>query len=510
VEKLSISAPHSVPLIETRAICKSYRGLLAVASVDFDLAAGEVHGLVGANGAGKSTFTKILSGAIRPDSGNIYLSGKEITLGSPRDGLALGIAGIHQELATVPKMSVLSNVFLGDPISKGFVIDRAAMAKRFQEISETFGLRMPANTPAGNLSVANRQKVEILKTIQAGRKILLMDEPTAALDPLDRQALYNLIRRLAAAGSSIIFISHDLDEVLMVCSRVSVMRDGALIDTRPVSRWTIDTLVAAMLGSAPQVKSGVREQRTTNDIVFRARNISVEGRVDDISFYVRRGEILGVAGLVGSGRSELLRAIFGAERSATGQIEINGKRRELPHSVRDALALGIVMVPEDRKLQGLVLGRDGYFNIALSNLSRFSRAGVLRWSQMRCRFDKAADDVKLAARRLHSEVGKLSGGNQQKVLLAKWIVREPLLLLLDEPSRGVDVAARAEIYSTIAMLASRGVGIVLVSSDMDEVIQNSDRVIVLQAGSCVGVLSRDEADLESVLKLKFSVARRQA
>jgi ABC-type sugar transport system ATPase subunit len=507
VEHSGIRAPLSEPLIETRAICKSYRSLLAVASVDFDLTAGEVHGLVGANGAGKSTFTKILTGAIRPDSGTIHLGGKEITLGSPRDGLALGIAGIHQELATVPKMSVLSNVFLGNPISKGLFLDRTAMAKRFQEISDTFDLRMPASTPAGKLSVAGRQKVEILKAIQAGRKILIMDEPTAALDPLDRQALYNLIRQLAAAGSSIIFISHDLNEVLTVCGRVSVMRDGALIDTRPVSRWTTDTLVAAMLGDTPQIKLAAREHSCASETVFRACNISVEGRVSDVSFDVRRGEILGVAGLVGSGRSELLRAIFGAERSATGQIELKGRMRGLPRSVREALALGIIMVPEDRKLQGLVLSRDGYFNIALSNLSRFSRAGILRRSRMRCRFEGIARDVKLAERRLHSQTGRLSGGNQQKVLLARWMVREPQLLLLDEPSRGVDVAARAEIYSTIAKLASRGVGIVLVSSDMDEVIQNSDRIIVLQGGSCVGVLSRGEADLESVLKLKFSVAR---
>jgi ABC-type sugar transport system ATPase subunit len=495
------------PLLRTRGVCKSYPGVIAVDSVDFTLMAGEVHGLVGANGAGKSSFTKILAGAVRPDSGQIYFEGKEIGLRSPREGLDLGIVGIHQELAMVPEMSVLSNVFLGNPISRGILIDRVAMANRFREMSKTFSLSIPEGTPVRKLSVAARQKVEILRAIQAGRKVLIMDEPTATLDPPDRQALYDLIQQLASAGSSIVFISHDLSEVLAICTRVSVMRDGALIETRAASRWTSEDLVAAMLGSA-QAKSGQRGYRSLGPTVFKACDIRVPGRVHGISFDVRRGEILGVAGLVGSGRSELLRAIFGAERRSTGQMEIDGKVGNLPRSVREAMGLGIIMVPEDRKLQGLVLSRDGFSNIALGNSHRFATAGMLGKSRMRRRFRQVADDVKMLASRLGVEVAKLSGGNQQKILLARGLVREPRLLLLDEPTRGVDVTARSEIYASVAALAMRGVSVILVSSDIDDIVDHCDRVIVLQAGRCVGVRARGEADLESVLKLKFSIGGR--
>jgi ABC-type sugar transport system ATPase subunit len=504
------SPVRELPLLQTRAVRKSYRGLIAVNSVDFDLAEGEVHGLVGANGAGKSTLMNILTGAVRADSGAILLGGKEIRLNSPRDGIDCGIAYIRQELATVSKMSVLSNVFLGHPFRKAGLLDMRAMERRFKEISDAFELRIPPRTPAGTLSVANRQKVEIIKAMHAGGRILIMDEPTAALDPADREVLYKLIGRLAAAGSATVFISHDLNEVLKVCNRVSVMRDGALVATGHVQQWTTEGLVAAMLGKARPPRTNVRIERRTDEKIFQAHNIVVPGKVNDVSLFVERGEVLGIAGLVGSGRSELLRAIFGAERHATGEIEINGTRRRLPRSVRGAMAQGIMMVPEDRKLQGLVLDRNGYFNISLGNHVSFSRVGILRTSAMQRRFEQAAGKVKLAVGRLNSEVAKLSGGNQQKVLLTKCLVREPKLLLLDEPSRGVDVAARAEIYSTIGALAARGLGVILVSSDMDEIIENSDRVLVLQAGRCVGVLPRGTANLESVFRLKFSLGEWQA
>jgi ABC-type sugar transport system ATPase subunit len=330
-----------------------------------------------------------------------------------------------------------------------------------------------------------------------------MDEPTAPLDGDDRRTLYDLIRQLAATGTSIIFISHDLAEVLTVCTRISVMRDGALVDTKPANEWTADRLISAMMGAAVAT-SVARAPHTDDAVVFRAHGVSVPGRVDDVSFDVRRGEVLGIAGLVGSGRSELLRAIFGADRRASGRIEIAGKVRPLPASVREAIELGIGMVPEDRKAQGLLLSRTAHFNIALGNAGRASRFSLFDRSAMVRRFRKAANDVRLAPDRFGSPVGDLSGGNQQKVLLARWLVRSPPILLLDEPSRGVDIAARGEIYSTIAALASSGVGVVLVSSDIDEVIQNSDRVLIMQAGRRVGLLDRTAADLASVLKLKFS------
>lgn len=493
--------------IETQKITKRYASLLAVASVDFDIKVGEIHGLVGANGAGKSSFTKILAGAISADSGQIYINGKEVSLSSPREGRALGIVAIQQELAMLPDRSVLANVFLGNELHKGPLIDLRAMAKRYDELTRTFGLSIPKAVTVGSLSIADCQKVEILRAVQAHSKVLILDEPSAVLDPSDRQALYNVIRQLVSTGTAIIFISHDLDEVLTICDRVSVMRDGALIETRRAVDWTAEGLVDGMLGAAKK-KVTANARPAPGSFIFGADSICLPGRLEDVSFDVRRGEILGIAGLIGSGRSELLRAIFGAEPKATGRIQLDGHTQDLPRSPRHAMARGIAMVPEDRKLQGLILHRNGYFNIGLGNTDRIARAGIIRRSTAKHRFDHAANAVKLAKNRLGSEAVMLSGGNQQKVLLARWLDREPKLLLLDEPTRGVDVAAREEIYASIIALASCGTSIVLVSSDLEETVRLSDRILVLKAGRSLGILSRGEADIESVLRLKFSVDRR--
>ncbi|HCK16280.1 TPA: D-xylose ABC transporter ATP-binding protein [Candidatus Poribacteria bacterium] len=492
------------PLLETRGVSKSYPGLIAVDSVDFNLLAGEIHGLVGANGAGKSSLTKLLIGAIRPDSGEIYFEKKKVSFRSPRESINLGIAGIHQELAMVPDMSVLSNVFLGNLITKNVFFDKSAMLARFEEISKQLDLTIQPESKVGALSVAGRQMVEIMRAVQARRKVLIMDEPTAALGQDDRQRLYELVEQLAKSGTSIIFISHDLEEVLKVCARISVMRDGLLVETNDSDKWTSDSLVLAMSGESEK-KSANRGNRSLGSVMFRAEDVCVPGRVHGIECDVRRGEILGIAGLVGSGRSEFLRALIGAEKGASGRIEVNGENHNLPRNVRQAMKLGIVMVPEDRRGQGLLMDSSAYFNISLGNADLFSKFGFFNPSQLRQRIQSIAKDVRLLTGRLHGTVNKLSGGNQQKVLLARWLVRHPSVLLLDEPSRGVDVSARMEIYETISNLAAQGVCIILVSSDINEIIQYSDRVLVMQNGRKVGLLSRDEVDLESVLKLNFAL-----
>jgi ABC-type sugar transport system ATPase subunit len=491
-------------ILEAKNISKWYTGVRAVSSVNFSLAEGETHGLVGANGAGKSTLTKLLSGAEKPNQGKIFFNDQEVHLSTPRDGLNLGIAVIHQEPALIPEMTAVSNVFLGGPIAKLGILNREEMVRQFFELSEELDLSIPHNIPVYQLPLPSRQMVDILRAVQARHKVFFMDEPTASLDPKDRQKLYDLIERLRNQGASIVFISHDLTEVLSICSRVSVMRDGHLTESKDTKDWNKTSLVSTMMGDA-KAKFKLEKKHTVGDVLFKVKNVSVPGKVNNISFEVHEGEILGIAGLVGAGRTELLRAIAGADNSATGQLKFNGNWLNLPKSVRDAQASGIVMVPEDRKAQGLIFRRTVYENLALPNLKAFTRFGLLNRKKMRAHFRVAVENVKLAAYRILSNVETLSGGNQQKVVLAKYLLRQPKLLLLDEPSRGVDIVARNEIFASIIETAKRGMGIILVSSDINEVLEYSDRVLVMLAGKNVGVLSRDEADLEQILKLKFSV-----
>jgi ABC-type sugar transport system ATPase subunit len=492
-------------ILEAKNISKSYIGVSAVSSVNFSLEKGETHGLVGANGAGKSTLAKLLSGAEKPNKGNILFNGQEVHLSNPRDGLNLGIAVLHQEPALVPEMTAVSNVFLGSPIVKSGILNRAEMERQFFKLSKELELSIPHDIPVCKLPVPSRQMVDILRAVQARHKVFFMDEPTASLDPKDRQKLYNLIERLRKQGASIVFISHDLTEVLSICSKVSVMRDGYLIDSKDAKDWDKESLVSSMMGNE-NTKFKLEKEHDIGDVLFEVRNLSVPGKVENISFEVHKGEVLGIAGLVGAGRTELLWAIAGADTSAAGQLRFNGNWLTLPRSVRDAQASGIVMVPEDRKSQGLFFKRTVHENLALPNLKAFAKYGLLDRRKMMANFKTAVENVKLAAYRLMSNVETLSGGNQQKVVLAKYLLRHPKLLLLDEPSRGVDIVARNEIFESIIETAKNGMGIILVSSDINEVLEYSDRILVMLAGKNVGVLSREDADLEKILKMQFSVS----
>ncbi|MDX6728336.1 MAG: ribose transport system ATP-binding protein, partial [Baekduia sp.] len=433
-------------------IHKAFPGVRALQDVDFDLRAGEVHGLVGENGAGKSTLVKVIMGAYDPDAGLVEAFGQEVAHGDPRARRQAGIAAIYQELTIVPEMSAAANVFLGRPRRRGPFVARAETRRAFGRLSARLGLTIDPDVRAASLSVAHQQMLEIMRALAADHRILIMDEATAALGPAERERLHEAIGALREEGVATVYVSHHLDEVLAVCDRISVMRDGAMVATRPVTRWTKDSLVMAMLGHA--VLKGPPQRRTiAEEEVIRVEGLSVPGVLDELSFTLRRGEVLGLGGLVGSGRTELLRALAGADGVPCGRLFVRGRERPWPRTVRGALALGIALAPEERKSQGLVLPLSAAANVALTDMRTVASGPVLR---RRRRFRRAGEIMRPLAfdeGRLREPAGFLSGGNQQKLVLGKWLHRRPDVLLMDELTRGVDVGAKAELLAMVRRLA---------------------------------------------------------
>jgi ABC-type sugar transport system ATPase subunit len=475
----------------------------ALKDVDFALRAGEIHGLVGQNGAGKSTLIKILTGAYEADAGTVELFGQRLGHG-PRAQARAGVAAIYQELTIVPEMSAVANVFLGRPLRRGPFLDMRAMEARFRARCAELDVTIAPGARAGSLSVANQQMLEIMRALEAEHRILIMDEPTASLGPHEREKLYETARRLRDSGTAIIYIAHDLDEVLMLCDRVSVMRDGALVGSEAASAWTKETLVGAMLGAA-MAKATAHEPSEGAEEVLRVEALSVPGLVYDVSFSLRKGEILGIAGLVGAGRTEILRSLAGCQPGASGRLHLDGTARSLPSSVRAALALGIALAPEDRKAEGLVLSQSGHVNVTLTDLGRIARGPLLRFDKRRRDAEAIARSLAFDPARLGALTRTLSGGNQQKLVVGKWLHRPPRVLLMDEPTRGIDVGAKAEMVTVMRRLAREGMSIVMVSSEIEEVLDNADRVLVLAKGRQRALLPRAEATLARVLNLIFAV-----
>jgi len=498
---------ESTLAIRVRGVSKSFPGVQALRGVSFELATGEVHGLVGANGAGKSTLIRMLSGASTPDSGTIEVQGSPIFFENPRAQRANGIAAIYQELTIIPEMTALSNAFLGAVPHRFLFTDRASMARRFGELANWMGLKVSPHVKAGTLSVANQQMLEILRAVQADQDVLIMDEPTAPLGPFERARLYDLIGRLKESGVSIIFISHDLDEVLQLCDRVSVMRDGQLIATRPSAGWNKDSLVQSMLGDI-EVAHGRRAARPAAPPVFEVDGLTLPGKVSDISFGLAPGEVLGIAGLVGSGRTEILRSIAGAEPSAEGRMRLDGADCAWPRNIRDAIRRGIVLAPEDRKRQGLVLSRSALSNLMLADIRSAAVGPVIQREKRRALATTLARQLGFNPARLDTDALHLSGGNQQKLVIGKWLHLKPRILLLDEPTRGIDLGARQEIFESIRALSAEGMSVILVSSDLAEVVELSDRVLVLARGRTIGMLDAEEASVERILNLIFAVETR--
>jgi ABC-type sugar transport system ATPase subunit len=498
------------PLIEVRDAAKHFGGVTALAGVSITLAPGSVHGLVGENGAGKSTLAKVIGGVLEPDAGELLVDGEPVRFRAPREALAAGIATIAQEIALVPARSVLENVFLGIEPRRAGVVDRRALRRRFAALDERTGFALDPDVRVGALRTAEQQKVEIVRAIARDARLILMDEPTAALTSDESERLLGVIRALAADGTAVVLVSHHLDEVLAVCEQVTVMRDGKIVRTGPAANETAQSLVTAMVGRAVDTTyPDKRPAASDAPVVLEARSLSRGRSVSEVSLQVRAGEIVGLAGLVGSGRSEVARLLAGADRADEGEIVLDGTPVRFRHP-RDAARHGIAMVPESRKEEGLLMMRSIRENATLATLPRFTRAGVVERSKERRYAQGLFERLDVRAPGTSTRVGALSGGNQQKVLFAKWLAIEPRALLADEPTRGIDVAAKREIHGLIAELAASGMGVLLISSEIEEVLGLAHRVLVMREGRVVEELAGDEATEERVMRAAFATAEEAA
>ncbi|HEX7404728.1 MAG TPA: sugar ABC transporter ATP-binding protein [Candidatus Nanopelagicaceae bacterium] len=502
------SAPHrnldsDTYEISLVGISKSFGGVAALSDIALKIRAGEIHSLVGENGAGKSTLGKIISGITTPDSGTLSLGGQEMSFGSPRDALAHGIVTIAQELAIVPALTVAENVLLGDePRARGF-IKRRELRRRFDELAKKVGFEFSSDTIAGTLSIADQQKVEILRALSRNASVIIMDEPTAALSRIESHALHEVIRSLAAEGKTVILISHFLSEVLSLSDTITVLRDGQLIKTMAASEVTEDGLIELMLGrTLGALYPAKTHPKFNSPSVMFVNNLSAPG-VSNAWLSLRAGEILGIAGLVGSGRSELARAIFQDSPAFSGSITVNGAVLA-GKSPRVALQKQVVMIPESRKDSGLLLGRSIQENITLSSLEKMSKWGWILRSQESKITKQALELVKVKSAGAKQKVSALSGGNQQKVLFARMLLNSPRVLIADEPTRGVDVGSKRAIYDLLTDLAKDGLGIIVISSDLEEVLGLAHRVVVMRQGRIVTELTGRAMNEQAVLEAAFA------
>jgi ABC-type sugar transport system ATPase subunit len=495
------------PLIEIRGVRKRFGGIQALRDVSLSIGKGAVHGLVGENGAGKSTLGKLLAGVYRPDAGEIRVAGRTVHYHSPRDALSDGVTLIAQELVLMPDRSVLENVFLGIETSRAGVVDGRALRRRYHEL-DALGLGLDPDALVGALRLADQQKVEIMRSLARNARVIVMDEPTASLSPFEAGRLFEIVRQLADSGTTVVFISHFLEDVLALCDTVTVLRDGAVVRTAPSARETPESLVTAMIGRSLETTFPERRPPPPDaPVVLSVRGLSARGRFQDVSFDVRRGEIVGLAGLVGSGRTEVARAIFGADPLSAGEIKVDGRSVSI-RSPSGAVRAGIALLPEARA-QGLVLGRSIAENVSLPHLGRLSTASVVRRGRERRAVVRALELVGRAGADLLAPVGGLSGGNQQRVLFAKWLLEPPKVLIADEPTRGVDVGAKAAIYGLLARLAADGLAIVLISSEHEEVLGLAHRTLLMRNGRIAGELSYEEASAAAILALAFGTAGRE-
>lgn len=491
--------------VALRGISKNYGGTQVLHDVSIEFAPGAVHGLVGENGAGKSTLMKILTGVERPNAGTIVVAGNVVDVRSPADALAHQLCIISQELATVPARTVLENVFLGSWANRHGVLRARADLQRYRELCDRVGFHLDPDAMVGDLPIAEQQQVEILRAVSRGSRLIVMDEPTAVLTESETKALLALIRRLAADGVSVILVSHFLQEVLEVSDTVTVLRDGRHILTEPASAHTPQTLVAAMAGRALDLLYPDLPPASGPDapVVLDARGLSRGDAVRNVDLTIRRGEVVGVAGLVGSGRSELARLIFGADRADSGTVEIAGSQPR-PGSPAAAMRAGVGMVPESRKDQGLHLTQSIRDNVTMASLGRLSWRGLRQPAAEARLASEATSKLDVRGADLDGQVWTLSGGNQQKVLFAKWIARRPALLIVDEPTRGVDVGAKAEIHRLIATLAAAGTAVLLISSEVEEVLGLSHRVVVMRQGRISATFDAAHTTAEEVLAAAFA------
>jgi len=492
------------PHVELIGIDKRFGGVRALDSITLTIARGTIHALVGENGAGKSTLGRIIAGVHAPDAGELRVDGHPAQYRAPHDALKDGITTIAQELALLPRRRVIDNVFLGSEHDRyGFLRERS-MRARFRELCGRAGFDLPADARVGRLRLADQQKVEILRALARDAKLIVVDEPTAALTADEADKLLAILRALRAQGTTIVYVSHFLSEVLAVSDVVTVLRDGKLIRTARAQSETPETLISAMLGRSIEMTFPDKVDPPADaPIVLAVRGLSRPPAIQDISFNVRAGEIVGLAGLIGSGRTEVARAIFGADRPTGGEIELNGQPVKI-RSPRRAIRSGIAMLPESRKDQGLLMRSSILRNVSLAHLDEVSPNGWVLRGRERARVSELTTRVDVRASRLTAKVSSLSGGNQQKVLFAKWLFDPPRVLLADEPTRGVDVGAKRAIYGLIRSLAAEGMAVVFISSELEEVIGMAHRIFVLRAGRIVGEYDGHTTTEDELLRAAFT------
>jgi len=481
----------SAPLLQMEGIDKSFPGVRALSGVSLELHAGEVLALVGENGAGKSTLIKVLAGAHRPDSGRIQMAGLEVHIHNPADAQRNGVAVIYQEFNLIPALTVRENIFLGRERTRAGFISAQREQHEASRLFASLGLHIAPDSICRELTVAQQQAVEIVKALSLHARIVVMDEPTAALTLSEVERLFSIIRGLKAQGLGILYISHRLDEVLAIADRIMVLRDGECVGTHRVQDITRMQLIEFMVGRKLE-QEFPRRQAVLGEDRLVVRNLRRGSKVRDVSFTIRRGEIVGLTGLVGAGRTEMARLIFGADRRDAGSIELDGRRLDIRNPA-DAIQGGIALLTEDRKGQGLMLGRSVRENFALPNLFKFTRCGLLRGHSERRAFNAYAEDLAIKITDAEQAAKYLSGGNQQKLLLARWLERNCEAVIFDEPTRGIDVAAKCEVYRLIQRLATQGKAILIISSELLEVLGLSDRILVMHQGRVAGEI-RDVAN----------------
>lgn len=489
-------------LVSMEGIEKSFPGVHALNQCRFELRAGEVHALLGENGAGKSTMMKVLAGIYAPDAGRILYKGKEVTIAGPRAAQALGISMIHQELNLMPHLTLAQNVFIGREPRRGvrFWLNEGALNAQTEQLFQSMHLNLDPRTKVADLTVAKQQMVEIAKALSYNSAVLIMDEPTAALTETEIDELFRMINQLRERGVGIVYISHRLEEIKRICDRITIMRDGRYINTVGAQDVTIDQIISMMVGrtiyeSAPEVPASPNQET-----VLEVKGVNRAGVLKDINFTLKKGEILGFAGLMGAGRTEVARAVFGADRIDSGEIYVQGRWAQIK-TPRDAVRYGIGYLSEDRKRYGLALGMDVESNVVLAAFKKFfGRLGWVNRSKTRSTAQQYVETLAIKTPTIQQRVRNLSGGNQQKVVIGKWLTADTNILIFDEPTRGIDVGAKSEIYKLLNDLAHQGKSIIMISSELPEILRMSHRIVVMCEGRITGELSAAEATQEGIMK----------
>lgn len=483
--------------LEMKNIHKKFPGVYALKNADLRVEKGEVHALLGENGAGKSTLIKVLGGIYQPDEGEIYIDGQKVRMNNVRDAQANGISIIHQELLLVPQMTVADNMFLDAAPQKYGYINRKQSKRDAQKALDAMGVQIDAGALVATLSVAQQQIVEIVKAVRLKSKIIVMDEPTSSLSDTEIQMLFEIVENLKKNGTAIIFISHKLEELFAITDRITIMRDGEVVKTVETKKTGNEELIALMVGRALD-NYYVRDDFPKGEVILKVENLNQAGVLRNVSFELRKGEILGFAGLVGAGRTELMNAIFGITQMDSGNIYLEGKRVHIKNPL-SAMRAGIALVPEDRKLQGLILKNSVGFNMTITILREFMKGICVNKKKEYELMDKYQQLLRIKTPSYEQKAGNLSGGNQQKIVISKWLAVNPSVLILDEPTRGIDVGAKAEIYAIMNNLTRNGMSIIMISSEMPEVMGMSDRICVMSEGRLTGIVDKHEFSQERIL-----------